>query len=297
MRYTLKNDALTVAVDSHGAELRSIKDNRTGREYLFQADPVYWNRTSPVLFPFVGGTKEKTYYYNGVKYEARQHGFARDTEFTLVSQTETELWLQMRDSDETRANYPFAFTLGLGYRLTGNTLTVLWNVTNDGGETMHFSIGGHPAFRCDLNACGLRFEKEGKPASEIVSGVLEMNGSNCLSKNTKSFSLVNGVLPLSPALFDEDALILENRQADAVTLLDAAGRDVLTVAFDAPLFGVWSPTGKNAPFVCIEPWYGRCDSADFSQKLEEKAYSTALAPGEAFAAAYRVIIQDAPAEA
>ena len=291
MRYTLKNELLRVAVDSHGAELKSIQDNRTGREYLFQADPVYWNRTSPVLFPFVGGTKEKTYYYKGVKYEARQHGFARDTEFALVSQTETELWFQMRDSAETRANYPFAFTLSLGYRLTGNTVKVMWKVENDGGETMHFSIGGHPAFCCDLNACALRFEKEGKPVKEIVSGVLEMNGSNCLSANTKSFTLKYGALPLSPALFDEDALILEDRQADAVTLLDENGGDVLTVAFDAPLFGVWSPTGKNAPFVCIEPWYGRCDSADFSQRLEEKAYSTALAPGEAFAAGYKVILQ------
>ncbi len=288
MRYTVKNEALTVTVDSKGAELRSMINNETGREYLFQADPAYWNRTSPVLFPFVGGTKEKTYYYNGVKYEARQHGFARDMEFSLVSQTENELWFELKDTPETRENYPFSFTLSLGYRLTGKTVTVLWKVANDGGETMHFSIGGHPAFLCDLTTATLRFEKDGAPVPEIVSGILEMNGSNCLSDRTKAFALPGGVLPLAPEMFDEDALILEHRQADAVTLTDGNGKDVLTVAFDAPLFGVWSPTGKNAPFVCIEPWYGRCDSADFSQKLEEKAWSTTLAPGAAFAASYTV---------
>ena len=291
MKYTLKNKQLTVTVDSMGAELKSIADNATGREYLFQADPVYWNRTSPVLFPFVGGTKEKTYFYNGKKYEARQHGFARDMQFSLVSQTDTELWFAIRDTEETRANYPFSFTLSLGYHLANSTVTVLWKVRNDGAQPMHFSIGGHPAFCCDLTNAKLRFEKAGEPVSEIVSGILEMNGSNCLSKRTKRFPLQRGVLPLAPEMFDEDALILENRQADAVTLIDGSGRDVLTVAFAAPLFGVWSPTGKNAPFVCIEPWYGRCDSADFSQRLEEKAYSTALAPGDTFAAEYSVTVR------
>ena len=156
---------------------------------------------------------------------------------------------------------------------------------------MHFSIGGHPAFICDLTTAKLRFEKDGAPVSEIVSGILEMNGSNCLSNRTKAFALPGGVLALSPQMFDEDALILEERQADAVTLLDGEGKDVLNVAFEAPLFGVWSPTGNNAPFVCIEPWYGRCDSASFSQRLEEKAYSTALAPGARFAAAYTVTVR------
>ena len=290
MRYLLQNETLTVAVESRGAELKSIVNNKTGREYLFPADPVYWNRTSPVLFPFVGGTKEKTYYYKGKKYEARQHGFARDMEFTLASQTETELWFTLCDTEETRKNYPFSFTLSLGYRLQKNTVTVLWKVLNRGEETMHFSIGGHPAFLCDLNAFRLRFEKAGRPVNEIVSGILEMNGSNCLSANTKRFALSGGALALAPDMFDEDALILEHRQADAVTLIDGNGADVLTVAFTAPLFGVWSPTGKNAPFVCIEPWYGRCDSADFNQQLEDKAYSTALSPGALFTADYTVTV-------
>lgn len=290
MKYLLKNETLTVAVESRGAELKSIVNNKTGREYLFPADPVYWNRTSPVLFPFVGGTKEKTYYYKGINYEARQHGFARDMEFTLASQTQTELWFTLCDTEETRKNYPFSFTLSLGYRLKENTVTVLWKVLNRSAETMHFSIGGHPAFLCDLSTYRLRFEKAGKPVNEITSGILEMNGSNCLSARTKSFALSGGALALAPEMFDEDALILEHRQADAVTLTDGNGADVLTMAFTAPLFGVWSPTGKNAPFVCIEPWYGRCDSADFNQRLEDKAYSTALTPGALFTADYTVTV-------
>ena len=286
-RYELKNEFLTLAVESRGAELRSLR-RADGRELLWQADPTFWARTSPVLFPFVGGTKQKTYFFNGKKYAAAQHGFARDMEFALSEQTADTLWFTLRDTAETRENYPFSFLLSLGYRLCGNTVTVLWRVENTGDGPMYFSVGGHPAFCCDLKTYGLLFEKNGAPVTSLVSRVLEMNGSNCLSKNTKAFALQNGVLPLAPQLFDEDALILEDRQADAVTLLDGTGVPVLTVAFNAPLFGVWSPTGKNAPFVCIEPWYGRCDAADFNQKLEDKAYSSSLAPGESFAAEYTV---------
>ena len=292
MRYQLKNEFLTLTVDPHGAELRSLVRNADGRELMWQADPAYWGRTSPVLFPFVGGTKEKTYYFNGTKYAASQHGFARDMEFTLQRQTESELWFTLKDTEETRKNYPFPFLLSLGYRLADNTAEICWKVENTGGNTMYFSIGGHPAFNCDLKHASLLFEKEGKPAAEIVSGVLEMNGSNCLSKNTKSFALTDGVLPLCPEMFDEDALIIENGQADSVTLRDEKNAPVLTVHFAAPLFGVWSPTGKNAPFVCIEPWYGRCDAADFSQRLEEKAWSRSLAPGQAFTAAYTVCVYE-----
>ena len=291
MIYTLKNEILTIAVDTKGAELKSIVRNADGREYLWQADPAYWNRTSPVLFPFVGGTKEKTYYYQGRQYAARQHGFARDMEFAPVSQTENELWFSLGNTEETEKDYPFNFVLSLGYRLTGSTVTVLWRVGNLGRDVMHFSIGGHPAFNCSLNTASLLFEKDGQPVPEITSGILEMNGSNCLSDRTKTFLLSGGRLALSPDMFDEDALILEHRQADAVTLRDGYGENVLTVAFDAPLFGVWSPTGKNAPFVCIEPWYGRCDSADFCQQLEEKAYSTALSPGASFAAQYTITVR------
>ena len=43
----LKNDLLTVIVSEKGAELQSIKDAE-GKEYLWQADPKYWGRRSPM---------------------------------------------------------------------------------------------------------------------------------------------------------------------------------------------------------------------------------------------------------
>ena len=80
------------------------------------ADAKYWGRTSPVLFPFVGGVKNKVYRHEGKEYPMNQHGFARDMDFTLISRSTDEAWLALEDTDETRKVYPFHFHLEIGYR-------------------------------------------------------------------------------------------------------------------------------------------------------------------------------------
>ena len=61
----LENEQIEVTVNIHGAELRSLKSKADGQEYLWNADAKYWGRTSPVLFPFVGGVKNKVYRHEG----------------------------------------------------------------------------------------------------------------------------------------------------------------------------------------------------------------------------------------
>ena len=53
MRYTIENEKIICEIDSLGAELKSLKKKEDGREVMWGADPAFWNRTSPVLFPFV----------------------------------------------------------------------------------------------------------------------------------------------------------------------------------------------------------------------------------------------------
>ena len=316
--FTLKNDKLQLTVAEHGAEIRSLIRNADGREMMWQADPALWGRTSPVLFPLVGQYRDKISYYEGKAYQMSQHGFARDMDFALVRSTDgwnedhhlqreeqdgeatipsqnmesqKELWFSLTDSETTHEKYPFAFRLTIGYRLDGDTVTVCWKVKNTDTKKMYFSIGGHPAFGCDLNHSYLAFEKDGKTVERALTcNVIEGDGSGCLSDRQKKLELSGGCLALSDELFAEDALIIEDRQADAVTLLDAEQKRLLTVSFDAPLFGIWSPVGKHAPFVCIEPWYGRCDRVDFGQKLEEREYGNARESGEEFLVSYRIKI-------
>ena len=142
---TLKNTALTLNISLHGAELTSIRDS-FGREFLWQADPAFWKRHSPVLFPIVGSLWDKHFRVNGREYEMGQHGFARDMDFRLVSEREDEMWFELNSSPETLAKYPYKFTLRIGYRLEANKIHVMWKVSGDDSQTMWFQIGAHPAF-------------------------------------------------------------------------------------------------------------------------------------------------------
>lgn len=288
MDYTIKNKCYELMVATHGAEIRSLKKN--GRELMWQANPEFWGRTSPVLFPLVGNYYQKKSFYEGKTYEMSQHGFARDCDFELIKGTDKELLFELRENEETLKKYPFAFVLQIGYTLEENGIKISWIVKNpDVAKDMYFSIGGHPAFNCDLGSAKLLFTKEGTAVSgNLRANIIEGDGSGCLSDRTKDYALKDGVLQLSKEMFDEDALIIEDRQADAVALLDAEGKEVLKVAFDAPLFGIWSPAGKGAPFVCIEPWYGRCDRVGFEGDLTKREYGNKLGIGETFEVSYTI---------
>ena len=287
MNYILENDNIKLTVADHGAEIRSLIRKSDGKELMWQADPNYWGRTAPVLFPLVGNYYQKKSVYNGETYEMGQHGFARDMDFKLASQTEDELVFQLRDNEETHKKYPFSFLLVISYRIAGDTVTVEWKVENPKEETMYFSIGGHPAFNCDLDTYTLRFEKNGQPNTVVTSKIIANDGSGCLGDEEKTHQLENGVMTMSDELFSRDALIIEDKQSDKVTLVDNQGHDVIAVSFDALLLGVWSPVGKHAPFVCIEPWYGRCDRVGFNQKLEEREYGNVL-NNDTFIATYSI---------
>ena len=289
-RFQIRNESLTLEIDAHGAEMKSLIDNCSGQEYLWCGDAAYWGRTSPVLFPLVGNYREKQSCFDGKWYSLSQHGFARDMDFELVSEKGDEIWFALEDSPETLEKYPFGFRLELGYRLQGRAVEVLWKVTNKNDREMYFSIGGHPAFNCPL--------REGEKQTDyrigfdtcepLTASVLDENGT--VSERTKVLELTDGMLQITDSLFDEDALIVEHDQAHKIALYTPEGEKYLEVRFEAPLFGIWSPAGKHAPFVCIEPWYGRSVRADFGQKLEEREWGNVLKAGEVFTAAYQICV-------
>lgn len=288
--YELKNDTIVIQVDSHGAEMKSLKKPATGTEYMWCGDAKYWGRTSPVLFPFVGGLKDKEYRTKGKSYPMTQHGFARDMEFELLSQSENEIWFVLRSNDETLAKYPYEFVLKLGYRICGSQTEVLWQVENPGKETLPFSIGGHPAFNCpiDENTRQSDYYVSFGDTDEIISSRIGDQGlvTGCMDV----YGLTDGKLALTANLFDHDALVVEDNQTDTVSLCRKDGSPYLTVKMEAPLFGIWSPPGKQAPFVCIEPWYGRCDDEYFDGTLEEREWGNAIQPGEVWKASYVIEI-------
>ena len=286
----LENEKLKVAIQEKGAELTSIVKKETQTEYLWNADPVYWKRHAPVLFPIVGAVKGDSYRYDGKEYKIEKHGFARDMEFTVVNAADTEAWFRLDATEETKKKFPFAFRLEIGYKLCDDQIETIWKVSNQDDKQMYFSIGGHPAFLCPLANKGkqsdyyLKFDtKKDLQFALIDPEGLVISEDNILKNE-------NGYVPITENMFDNDALIIEKNQAHQVSLCDPQKQPYLTVTFDAPLFGVWSPDKKQAPFVCIEPWYGRCDKKSFTGTLEEREYGNSLCPGEVFEKQFSVRI-------
>lgn len=288
---TLKNEMLTIQVSEHGAELQSIR--KCGYEYLWQGNPEYWGRRSPVLFPIVGSVWEKCFRVDGKVYEMGQHGFARDMDFELVSAADTEVWYRLESSEKTLAAYPWPFVLEIGYRLEGSSVEVLWKVTNPGDTEMFFQIGAHPAFNYP------DYDSE-----TVDRGIVELDrkeglqrsgfkGKGCVDPEARFPVPVSedGRVHLRRDTFDDiDTLMLEDNQAHRLAFLKCDGSPYLTVSFDAPVVAIWSPPKRNAPFFCIEPWYGRCDRADFTGEFKDRDWVNALAPGAIFSASYTITL-------
>lgn len=293
MGQILKNDLLTVVIDNHGAELQSVKNNRTQQEYLWQGDKAFWGRRSPVLFPIVGSVWDGKFRIDGVEYALGQHGFARDSDFEVIADSpEDEAWFALESNDLTMSLYPRRFRLEIGYRLDEARLTVMWRVKNLDEKSMSFQIGAHPAFNYpefnpDDAVHGYFLFDTRKP---LVSQLLKEKG--CISGDTAVIELgEDGMLPLTGDTFSINTIMLQDRQVRRVSMLDKERRPYVSLLFNAPVVGMWSPSAR-APFVCIEPWWGRCDRMNFDGEFSQRDYVNTLQPGETFEASYMVIFDN-----
>lgn len=290
--HTLKNGVLTVEASEHGAELQSIRKGSV--EYLWQGDPAYWGRRSPVLFPIVGSVWDKKYRVDGREYELGQHGFARDMDFTLVEASETEVCYRLESDEDTLARYPYPFVLEIAYRLHGSSVDVVWEVTNPAEEDMYFQIGAHPAFFYPDYAPDMM--ERGYLAFDRTEGLecIRIRGKGCVDAETKYPLEIpeSGRLPISRDTFDAiDTIMLQDSQVHEVSMFRVDGTPWLKVSFDAPVVGIWSPPRKVAPFICIEPWYGRCDRTDYEGDYRDKDWINRLAPGQKFSSVYTITIE------
>lgn len=325
---TLSNGIVTIAVSEDGAELISIRKDETGREYLWQADPKYWKRHSPVLFPIVGSVWDGEYRSKGQKdilpqgaawvaqtFKLGQHGFARDMKFRLIddapdAEGNQQVLYVLRSDEETLKKYPYRFRLEIGYVLKENAVEVIWRVMNPSREEeLKFQIGAHPAFFWPLLsnqaiAGGVEAQDEALTKSQergyfllpdapktLTKSVITEKGCVDPSKSAKVELEEGGYIKLTTETFAHDALIFEDSQVKTVTLCDEDKTPYLTLESEAPLMGLWSPPGKNAPFVCIEPWYGRCDRVNYAGEYEQKDWIQTLAPLGVFEARYRIVLR------
>ncbi len=290
----LENELLSVRIAEEGAEMRAITHRQNGREYLWNGNPLYWKRCAPVLFPIVGSLWKKKYQINGKEYSLSQHGFARDMTFKLMSYTKNSTALRLTSDADTLEKFPFPFILEIQYYLENNKIHVTYTVHNSAKKTpLYFQIGAHPAFNYpDFNPKDNIHAYLHTDTDTLHYKLIGEEG--CLNTaQTYSLQAEKHYFALDNKLFDKDALVMEGKQLHHVSLLDKEKKPYLSLDFDAPVFGLWSPAGKNAPFICLEPWMGRCDAIGFQKDFSEKDWINKLEGGKNMTFSYTIRIENA----
>ena len=243
MKRKIENPFLYVEVSDRGAELMRIMRKDTGAEVLWNGDPAFWSYRSPILFPNVGSTWQKKMKINGKEYQTRQHGFAREKEFTCVEESTEKLRYRLMSDEETRKYYPFDFVLWITYELREKEILVSWEVENRSGEVMSFTIGGHPGFR---------FEKEGEQKedyelyfpenTELTATAVDLVNGTGKPDQKYRVKLTDHTLVLSDQLFDVDTLVVDDAQIREVWLVVSMNFAVLESGpFRKDRMSVWNP--------------------------------------------------------
>ncbi len=256
-----------------GAEARTWRV--AGRDLLWPGDPAIWSEVSPILYPVVGWTRDGAR-VEGMQFALGLHGFARFETFAVEVAGPDFARLTLSDNERTHAVYPFQFALVVEYRLSFDTLEVAIEVSNPGVRPAPYACGLHPGFRWPLGAVGregalVRFEKAERPeVPRIESGGL-------VGKTMRPIPLQGRDLPLSDALFANDALCFLNSASRSLAFVDASGASITMDFPDFPHAALWTRPG--APFICLEAWTGYSDPDGFTGELSQKPGMRALEPG------------------
>jgi galactose mutarotase-like enzyme len=283
----LENDNLIASFSAKGAELQSLKSKISNAEYIWNGDPKFWAKHSPVLFPIVGTLRDNKYVYQGNTYTLPRHGFARDQKFEVEPVNATEVVFILEQSEESLAVYPFQFSLSLRYRLSEDGLTCSYEVKNPADQELLFSIGGHPAFATPVN--GIEYSNYRLTFNNDTELCYHKIVDNLVSDETLVLPLADQQLELKHELFYNDALVFKTLKSDRITLSNSRNNGVLEFDFEGfPYFGIWA--AKDANFVCLEPWCGIADGLNHNQDFKNKEGIIKLPANQSWKRAWTVKI-------
>lgn len=281
MKCEISNGILSAEFNTFGGELTSVR--RSGLEYLWQGDRAYWGGQAPVLFPIVGGLRNKQAITASNRIcRMERHGIARKREFALKNRGESFISFVLRSDPETKERYPYEFELEILYTLEGERLTTRYTVANTDCAVLPFQIGGHPAFRCPLKE-EERFEDyvvefefpetADCPSPDPSTGLVDLNRRRSVLKK-------ESVLRLNHRLFEKDALIFDTLRSRRVRLYHPETGYGIRMEFgDFNYFLLWS-SSNGGPFVALEPWSGLATCTDEGDILEKKRGVILLSSGQ-----------------
>lgn len=276
MKKILKNDRVCLCVSDCGAEMTSL--TLDGFEYLWSPDPAYYNRTSPCLFPITGRFIDGYYTHKGVQYPMQLNGVAMEKTFEVVSCSDTELTMRLREDEDTLSVYPFKFTLQMNYRLDGQKLYVSYTVTNNSDEPLPYSVGNHTAYRWPLveddNPCSyfLRFEKNEtinsfSPFGWVVPWLTDEN-----------------IRPLSHDLYVNGTRSFRDPASSWFEYTGANCDFVVRMNLESFNFVAnWASPDENAKIICLEP---SLSISSHGPSMFDREGVHVIAPGESEVVTY-----------
>ncbi len=270
----LFSGASTARISSHGAELTGW--SVAGSELMWTPQAQFWDRVSPILFPVVGWCKDARIRIGDRYYPMPVHGFAANYGFAVTARASDFVKFVLRDNEQTRAHYPFAFELSVAYRLREAELEIELEILNSGQEPMPYACGLHPGFRWPFGD-GAKADyslifgsKERRDVPEIAPGGL-------FSTQMRAIAFDGVTLPLDEELFAREALCFLNVRSHSVCFASPGG-PYIKAQFDGfPHLALWSR--RDAPFLCIEAWTGHGDPVGYEGQLSAKPSMIQLEPG------------------
>ncbi len=269
----LENELCKVEISNNGAEIHHFINKETGKEWMWDSNPKYWDQHNPILFPIVGSTYDKKIRINGKIYEMGNHGFTRRAVFKTVSESTNSCELCLESNKETLSQYPFEFKLNVRYDLEGTCLKIHYSIENKSSEDMPFSFGLHPAFMTSTNGV------------DGIQSVVFPNQENDLPENilntqTNTLEFTDEFFKKVPTLF------LKNVASPYVTLID--GNNTMKVSvMGYKYLAFWKKPEAN--FLCIEPWHGHSDFEEVNCDFSEREGTLILKPNRIFTTTHELI--------
>lgn len=272
---SIKNGYLSATFSAVGAELKSLSDGKD--EYIWIGDEKFWAPSCPVLFPICSGLKGDKYTLSGKEYHLTKHGFAKFETFEVEKLCESSVSFVLRANERTLEKYPYHFIFRITYTLDGKKLEVRYDISNEDGSEMYFSVGAHEGYYCPEGID--KYDILLPEKQSLVSTTL--TGPNTLGYETLQVTDNSDVLPLDYKYFAVDALVFLDFHGDNVILKNRqTGRAIKVTFRDFPYLLLWTKPG--APYICIEPWCGLADRDDGDGIFETKQGIQHIDTGKVF---------------
>lgn len=268
---TLENEYLKIAVNSLGAELCSCVNKKLNHELIWEANPQFWPKHSPILFPFIGKLYQENYTVNKVKYSMPKHGFVKTMQWELIAQQKELLTFKVTHNQETLKIYPYAFELLVHYQLAKDCLICTFDVINPSDQCLYFALGAHPAFNIPFikNTLFDEYEVDFEQLENVT--LIDLSKDGFITNERTPWLSNTSKYTIKDADFKRDTLLTSDLKSTGITITHPKHAQQLIFKWENfPILALWKPL--NAPFLCIEPWAGLPDEVDGKTEIMAKKH-------------------------